>query len=163
MTRNGVIPDRIVVKIGTDGTACTHSDIISEPSGEGVKVTPAPTHQAPAGQTSCRREVESTKSEGMPEKAPQVRRKAGRPPVQTDRRILEAVIKLDAEGQAWPRMRDLLEPISRKYGGPYLLHVQQVRRLAVKAAKILGKKLVKRRHGRPWGYYRQFKKKGGRS
>ena len=128
-----------------------------------VTITPCPSNDPPAGQASPQREVEGSKSEGKPEKAHQTGRKAGRPLVQTDQRILEALIRLDAEGHPWPRIRDLLEPISRKHGGPYPLHVEQVRRLALKAAKILGKKLVKRRDGRPWGYYRQVKKTGGGS
>jgi hypothetical protein len=107
--------------------------------------------------------VSDSINEGEPEEANIVKRKAGRPIVLTDKRILVALIKFDAEGVPWPRIRDLLEPISKRYGGPCPLHVEQVRRLARKAARVLGVQLKKRREGRPWNYYRQVKKAGGES
>jgi hypothetical protein len=146
------------------GKAAPVSGPPEQGQGQTVTITLPSTDDPPAGQTSPRLEVEISTSEGgKPEKGRQTGRKAGRPLVPTNPRILEAVIRLDAEGHPWPRIRDLLEPISRKYGGPYPLHVEQVRRLALKAAKVLGKKLVKRRGGRPWEYYRQIKRAGGRS
>ena len=141
------------------------SDIRSDGAGQGQQdtatITLSMNNKPPAGETSRWREVRDSINEDEPEEANNVKRNAGRPIVKIDIRILEAIIKFDAEGHPWPRICALLEPISKRYGGPYPLHVEQVRRLAVKAAQILGVKLIKRRHGRPWAYYRQFKKAGG--
>lgn len=126
-----------------------------------AKVTIPPSHGPPAEPASRRREVVGSISEGKNGKDLKGKRKAGRPPVPTDRRILEAVIKLHIAGHPWPRIRERLEPISKKYGGPYPLHVEQVRRLARKAARILGIRLKNRRAGRRYDYYRQIEKVGG--
>jgi len=115
----------------------------------------------PPGRPSAGGEVIIPKGEGATDKARKVRRKAGRPPVPTDRRILEAVLKFHAEGHPWPRLRERLEPISKKYGGPYPLSTEQARRLARKAARILGNRLKTRHAGRRYDYYRQIDNAGG--
>ena len=130
----------------------------SKASEEAKKVSPSWTYRASAGPTSAWLEVIGSGKEG---RVGNGCRLAGRPPIQTDRRILETILKLHREGHPWPRLCELLEPVCRKYGGPYPLSIPQCRRLALKAAKILGAHLKKRQAGRPWEYYRQIKKTGG--
>jgi len=162
MTSRKTPPANLAPGSGTDGTDGTdvgncEQDAATATLQAPVKVTPSADYPAPAEPASARREVRKSGKEGTDRH----RGAAGRPPAVIDRRILEAVLKLHAEGHPWPRLRQLLKPVCRRYGGPRSLSVEQTRRLAAKAARVLGVELKKRPAGRPWGYYRQIKKGGG--